>query len=41
MIHMNEVIADLVGRIAIMEDKENMEEEKDQRQTRSKATTTP
>ena len=41
MIHLNEVIADLVGRIAVLEDKENMEEEKTTRKTRSNTTTDP
>ena len=35
MIHLNDVIADLVGRIAVLEDKENMEDEKAKRKTRS------
>jgi hypothetical protein len=35
MIHMSEVIDDLVGRIAKLEDKENVEDAKAQRKTRS------
>jgi hypothetical protein len=41
MIHMSEVIEDLVGRITTIEDKENMEEDKAQRKTRSTTTTDP
>jgi hypothetical protein len=38
---MSEVIEDLVSRIASLEDKENMEEEKSKRKTRANATTDP
>ena len=38
---MSEVIEDLVSRIVMLEDKENKEEEKAKRKTRSNTTTDP
>jgi len=37
MLHLDEIVADLVDRLAKMEDKENVEEEKRTRTTRSMA----
>jgi hypothetical protein len=40
MLHLDEIVADLVDRLARIEDKENVEEEKRKRITRSKAAQT-
>ena len=41
ILHLEDTVADLIGRIAAMEDKANLEERKSQRSTRSKATHDP
>ena len=41
ILHLEDTVADLIGRIAAMEDKANLEETKSQRTTRSKTPQDP